>query len=103
MDLLAYPELSRASTGPDEACQDEVIRPERIEGKHGWEDGKDLSRAVGLIESGEGGGPGDEVLVGHFVEQVEGIREKTAFPIRIQEGVEQRLGLGETELEESRM
>lgn len=38
-------------------------------------------------EAGDEGGPGGDVSLGHFVEQVRGVGEEAIFEVRVEEGV----------------
>lgn len=52
---------------------------------------------------GENRGPRDMVSLGHFVEQLEGLWNETAFAIDIQKGVRERAGFVETGFDDLRM
>lgn len=71
--------------------------------KHGAEHCKGPSGKNGLVMGGENRGPRDMVSVGHFVEQLEGFRNETAFAIYIQKGVWERAGFVQTCFDDLRM
>lgn len=74
-----------------------------IKRQHGVEHRKGPSGKNGLVMGGENRGPGDVIPVGHFVEQLEGLGNETAFAVDIQKGVGEGAILDQSGFDDLRM
>lgn len=77
-----------------------MVGSQSVDCEHGMECKESSAGKVGMVVGGEDRSPRDEVSFGHFIEQLAGVVEETAFCVRIKKGVGEWFVLGNAGFDE---